>query len=302
MPSYRFCRPDDIPFLVRAVNECFDVHFPERSPLSVDGFRREMKQLDLWPSSSMVAAEDDVPMAVLTGTKRDDEVLVSRIGARPGEERRGHCAHLLTSLSQKQAVLGPPRLAVEVPASRPAVLTFFGALGWKEDGVYTDRLRAAPGEAGVDPVPEGVAELIGPITVAELDAAGILTGPPPPNGSSGADGGGAPPAWERRLESLRGRGDALRGAALASPDRIEGWILWEEREGAHDVVAWNAAEPERRDTVLELLLRHLVATGPDASLRLVKTGEGEVPDGVARAFGFQPDERYHRLTTKAEAL
>jgi len=305
LPSYRFCRPDDVPFLVRAVNECFDVHFPDRPPLSVDGFRREMKHLDLWPSSSMVAAEDDVPVAVLTGTKRDDEVLVSRIGVRPGEERQGHCGHLLTSLGQKQAVLGPPRLAVEVPASRSSVLAFFRAQGWAEETVYTDWEREASGPGDgreVEPVPEGLAALIGPITVAELDAAGVLAGPTAPAGSNGANGTSAPPAWERRIESLRGRGEVLQGAALASPDRIEGWVHWEETAGALDVAAWGAADPERRETVLELLLRHLASTRPGVFLRLTKTGEGEVPADVARAVGLHPAERYHRLTRKAEAL
>lgn len=296
MPSYRFCRPDDVPFLVRAVNECFDVHFPGRPPLTVDGFRREMKHLDLWPSSSMVAADDDVPVAVLTGTKRDDEVLVSRIGVRPGDERQGHCGHLLTSLGQKQAVLGPPRLAVEVPASRPGVLAFFHALGWKDEAVYTDRVCEMEGGDRVEPVPDGLAALIGPATVAQLDAAGALAS------QAGANGTGAPPAWERRIESLRGRSEALQGTALASPDRIEGWVLWEDVEGTQEVAAWGTAGPERRGTVLELLLRHLVTARPASVLRLVKAGEDEVPDEVARAVGLHPAERYHRLTRKAEAL
>lgn len=311
MPSYRFCRPDDVPFLVRAVNDCFDVHFPERPRLTFDGFRREMKHLDLWPSSSMVAAEESVPVAVLTGTKRDDEVLVSRIGVRPGAERQGHCGHLLTSLGQKQAVLGPPRLAVEVPASRPGVLAFFRAMGWTEDGVYTDWVRNRPDPVGgttVEPGPRGLAGLIGPVTVAELDAAGALTAPSSGNGTN------APPAWERRIESLRNRNDALQGAALASPERIEGWLLWEETEDALDVAAWGmapgasdgasdgASNGDRGRKVLEILLRHLATLAPATALRLVKTGEGEVPEAVARTLGLHPTERHHRLTTKAEAL
>ncbi len=133
MPSYRFCRPDDIPFLVRAVNECWAPHFPGTPPLTVEGFRREMKELDLWPSSSMVAADDETPVAVLTGTKREEETLISRIGVRPGETRKGHGGHLVTSLSQKLAVLGPPRLVAEVPGDLPDALRFFEGLGWRRE-------------------------------------------------------------------------------------------------------------------------------------------------------------------------
>ncbi len=309
MPSYRFCRPDDIPFLVRAVNECFDVHFPDRPPLTVDGFRREMKHLDLWPSSSLIAAEGDRPIAVLTGTKREDETLVARIGVRPGAERDGHGGHLITSLSQKLAVLGPPRLAVEVPASLPGARAFFRALGWEDDGTYLDLERdstrdrardltrelapdsalspapepalapvpapesaapadggAPPAAAAVEPPPDG---LVGAITVAELDAAGLLapgtvaevdghSAPERPSAESAAAGGSvatapstvlsaapsaagsvAPPlAWERRPESLRDRAEVLRGAAIVSPDRIEAWVLWEPADGGLDVAAW----------------------------------------------------------------
>jgi len=138
--------------------------------------------------------------------------------------------------------------------------------------------------------------------MAELDAAGALTGLAAPAGANGPSCANAQPAWERRIESLRGRGDVLRGTALASPDRIEGWVLWDESEGALDVTGWGAADPERRETVLELLLRHLASTRPGVFLRLTKTGEGEVPADVARAVGLHPAERYHRLTRRAEAL
>lgn len=298
MPSYRFCRPDDIPFLVRAVNTCFDIHFPDRPPLTVDGFRREMKHLDLWPSSSLIAAEGDEPVAVLTGTKRDDETLISRVGVRPGAERDGHGGHLITSLGQKLAVLGPPRLAAEVPASRPAALAFFRTLGWEDDGVYVD-LERAPGGESPEPPPAG---LVGEVTVAELDAAGALE----PDRGSGVT------AWERRPASLRGRAEALRGAAIVSPDRVEAWVLWEPREASLDVAAWGCAEPPsanggRRSLLLSLLLRHLSTSEPDGgasgrALRLVKTGPGEIPDEVVAELGLRPAERSHRLITEAQPL
>ncbi len=296
MTAYRFTRPDDIPYLVRAVNECFDVHFPDRPALTVERFREEMKHLDLWPSNSMVAAADTEPVAVLTATKRDDETLVSRIGARPGHEREGHCGHLLTSLGQKLAVLGPPGLAVEVPASRPGALELFRSLGWREEAVYTDLVRPAgsgEADAGLEPVPEG---LVGPVTVAELDGAGALEGSGPRRGGEG------PVAWERRVESLRGRSDRLRGAALASPDRVEGWVLWEEGAEALDVVAWGAAEAERESLMLSLLLRHLLRQTPATRLRLAKTGEGEIPPEVLDELGLAAGERYHRLVTEAKPL
>ena len=58
MPAYRFCRTDDIQLLVTTLNACYVVHFPDQMPLSVADFKREMRELDIWASSCMVASED----------------------------------------------------------------------------------------------------------------------------------------------------------------------------------------------------------------------------------------------------
>lgn len=133
MVAYRFCRPDDIPMLVAAVNRCYDVHFPAAAPLTVDGFRREMREDRLWPSNCMVATAGDEPVAVVLGTKAPEEVRVRRIGVAPGHQRHGYGRHLLESLGSKLAVLGPPRMVAEVPAALGDARAFFSALGWREE-------------------------------------------------------------------------------------------------------------------------------------------------------------------------
>ena len=137
MSSYRFCRPDDIEYLVRAVHECWDVHFPDAEPMTVERFRDEMKFLDVWPSNCLVASTDGGPVAVLIGTKRTFEVAVLRLGVHPGHQRQGHGLHLLTSLSQKLAVLGPERLVAEVPRSRPGAVELFAAAGYVREATFT---------------------------------------------------------------------------------------------------------------------------------------------------------------------
>lgn len=303
MPSYRFCRPDDVPFLVRAVNECFAVHFPGTPAMTVDSFRREMKELDLWPSSCMLALTDTDPVAVLTGTKRESETLVSRIGVRPGEEGRGHGGHLLTSLSQKLAVLGPPRLVAEVPAALPRVGRFFERQGWRRETAFTDWLRPAPppGGARVDPVPEG---LVAPVSVDELAAGGALEAPPEA-------------AWIRTCPSLLGRRESLRGLAVASPDRIEAWLVHAPAEGGSpvEVVGFGTCEGDRRELLLGVLLRRLIreAAGPvreaagaaqetSGAVRLARLAEGEVPATLLAGLGFSPEAEYHRYATEARPL
>ncbi len=280
MASYRFCRPDDIPYLVRAVNECFNVHFPDQPPMTVERFRAEMKVLDVWPSNSMVAATDAGPIAVLIGTKRPQEVLVSRIGVRPGHGRQGQGRHLLTSLSQKLAVLGPERLVAEVPRALAGAGELFRAAGYRREATFVDWVRP---RSTVEPVPE---ELFLPTTFRELADQGVL-------------GPEAEAPWERTYETLAHRED-LRGVAIASPERLEAFLLYRIPGGdaAADVVAAGGRESGERELYLSLLLRHL-AGRTTGRLRLPKLADDELPRSLLAAFGFEPAAEYDRYTARA---
>lgn len=290
MPSYRFCRPDDIPFLVRAVNECWAPHFPGTPPMTVESFRREMRELDLWPSSSMVAADDETAVAVLTGTKREEETLISRIGVRPGETGKGHGGHLVTSLSQKLAVLGPPRLVAEVPGELAGACRFFEGLGWRREASFTDWERP-PGGA-VEPVPEGLAV---PASVAELAEAGALVVP---------EGAAPSPAWLRTRKTLMNRRETLLGLAVASPDRIEAWLAFdpEAADGAAEVVGFGAAEGARRELLVGALLRRLIAAAAGQKVRLARLAEAELSANLLTDLGFEAGTEYHRYAAEAKPL
>lgn len=282
MPSYRFCRPDDIPYLVRAVNECYDVHFPHAPPLTLEGFRAEMKALDLWPSNCMVASSNAGPIAVLIGTKRADEVSVLRLGMLPGHQRHGHGVHMLTSLAQKLAVLGPERLVVEVPRALPGIADFFLACGYLHEVAYTDYLREA---MPADPVPE---ELLMPVTVSEVDEHELLEP-------------GSMVAWERRRETLLNRKDEdLEGIAIASPERVEAFLLHRVADdgSTEDVLAAGAREPAQREILLGLLLRSL-ANRTKLPIRLPKVTSDEVPSAVLEALGFAAVASTDRYAGKA---
>ena len=126
MAGYRFCRSDDIPLLVAAHNACWVPHFGPEQALTVEDFKRGIRELGLWSSSCMVAFDGDEPIGVLIGAKRDREAnCVHRLAVKPGWERQGHGRHLLTSLADKAAILGPPRLVAEIPAAWAEIRAFF---------------------------------------------------------------------------------------------------------------------------------------------------------------------------------
>ena len=282
MPSYRFCRPDDIPFLVKAINHCYNVHFPGLPEMTVDAFREEMKALSVWPSNSMVARNGDDPIAVLIGTKRVDEVLILRMGVHPEHLHQGHGSHLMTSLSQKLAVLGPPRLIVEVPTALPGLRDFVQAVHYRYEATYTDYVWRPD---TVKPVPDG---LIIPATVQDLLDDGALT---VPNGV----------AWVRSSETLALGKDDLQGLAIASPERIEAWLLYPAPESlvwprgnVLDVVALGCRDPERRSLFVSLLLRDLATKNDGLTIRLPRLSAMEATDLDVEALGFIAGATYER--------
>ncbi len=282
MPSYRFCRPDNIPLLVQAVNECYHVHFPGAVPMTVECFRREMRYLDVWPSNSMVALDETGPIAVSIGTKRAAEVLVARLGVRPDRCRCGHGLHILTSLSHKLAVLGPERLVAEVPLALPGAPELFAAVGYRREATYADWVRP-PGP--VDPVP---ADWLIPTSATELLEQDLIDIPPDV-------------AWERSRDTVKNRQDDLEGIAVASPERLETFLLYRDADDgtACDLIAAGGPESERWELFLELLIRHL-ATEASLPLRFPKLSEGELPRALLERLGFAPTERYERLSAQAE--
>lgn len=286
MPAYRFCRPDDIPLLVAAVNECYDVHYPDRPPLTLDKFREEMKEIDLWPSNCMVAMAGDDPIAVLIGTKRTDEAFLLRLGVRSDYQRQGHGLHLLTSLSQKLSVLGPPRLIAEVPHDEPGVLELAAAAGYEAEVTFTDYLRPANAPA-IDEVP---AELVLPATVDDLIDAELLTG------LDSRPGGGV--AWERTAPVLQARAGVLQGWAIGTPMGLDAYLLAHLDGDDARVVGFGARDQAWSEALPGLLLRSLIST-TKGSVRLSRLVDGELPADLLRELGFEAVGRFTRYGREA---
>jgi GNAT superfamily N-acetyltransferase len=207
MSAYRFCRTDDIALLVDAWNRCCLPHDPDGIPLTIARFKQEIRELDLWCSSCMVGFEGDNPVAVLIGCKRPPDTLVRGLGVHPDHILKGHGRHLLTSLSSKLAILGPPRLLAEVPVGSPSAVALFEACGWQHDRTYTDFVLDEDG--GSSPSVYGA---FTPVTFDDLPDA------IPADGSE--------PAWECSPATLEKRREHLRGLALISGQGIEAGALY----------------------------------------------------------------------------
>ena len=127
MSSYRFCRTDDIGLLVDALNRCWAPYVPDEPEMTPAAFKRSIRDLQVWCSSCMVAFSGSAPIGVVIGAKRPSGTLIHKIAVHPDHRRQGHGRHLLTSLSSKLAILGPPRLIAEVPETLAPACELFGA-------------------------------------------------------------------------------------------------------------------------------------------------------------------------------
>ena len=280
MSGYRFCRTDDIPLLVEAYNRCYAAHVEGAVDMTVEDFKLDVRELDLWASSCMLALAGNEPVGVVLATKRDRETLIHRIGVHPEHRRHGHGRHLLDSLSRKLAILGPPRLVAEVPEQDDVARTFFEACGYREEDRFADfRLQspAPPGDAG---------SLCAPVTFDELI-------------DSGEWNEGVRRSWERSYETLSNRKRQLEGLAVASDERIEAWTLHRPgATGGREITALASAGTERARAVLGILVRHVAArNGTSVSIPRISTDE--IDFAVLQSWGFEKVSGYVAYATAA---
>jgi GNAT superfamily N-acetyltransferase len=285
--SYRFCRTDDIGLLVDALNRCWLPYFPDEPPTTPAAFKRSIRDLQVWCSSCMVAFSGSDPIGVLIGAKRPSATLVYKIAVHPDHLRQGHGRHLLTSLSSKLAILGPPRIIAEVPESLGAAGELFSASGYVQEAVLTDYVLEGPAlsERGNAARVEGpalsergnaarVEGFVIPVTVDDLTANGLLGEDHPQT------------CWERSVETLTARKDDIAGLAVASDERIEAYVLYAKGGEMMSLRSFVDDGGSR--------LRLLLSRADAASLRFPKVHPEEISPELLDALSFRPASE-HRL-------
>jgi ribosomal protein S18 acetylase RimI-like enzyme len=296
--SYRFCRSDDIPLLVDALNRCWSPYFPDEPPVTPAAFKRAIRDLQVWCSSCMVAFSGADPVGVLIGAKRPSGTLIHTIAVHPDHRRQGHGRHLLASLGSKLAILGPPRIVAEVPEALAPARGLFAASGYVEEAVLTDFVRAR----GTHDERGGAGSYLVPVTVDDLAANGLL--------------GEADPqvCWERSVETLTARKDEIRGLAVATDERIEAYVLYvtcRVSPGENAELGPRASAPDVEIVSLRSfvedggarllqLLSGLRAPGA-ITVRFPKVHPAEISHGLLETLGFHRVGGHHRYATRAKS-
>jgi len=271
MPAYRFCRSDDIPLLVRAYNECYRSEFVDLPPMTIEEFKTGIRELDLWTSSCMVVQDGEDLIGVLLAAKREEENLIYRIGIHPDHRRREHGRHLLTSLSQKLAILGPRRLVAEVPSAWTHARAFIEACGYTREREYIDfflQVRPDPPEAD---------DFVVAVSLDDLRESGAF------------DGRALHRCWERARETLLNRRDRVRALAIASDERVEAYLLYHEPTigETHEILGFGCARADRQETLLSLLLTSHCSR-VDGPVTIKRVDPEEVSFDLLETVGFRP--------------
>ena len=284
MPSYRFCRSDDIPLLIDAHNECFLPAFPERLRWDLLHYRALSKEIDLWTSSCMVTLEEGKPVAVMLATKRETDMLVVAIGVKPEHRRLEHGRHMLRSLSAKQAILGPPRMTVELPAEAQEARSFFEACDWVLEAEYEDMVRH-------DPVFETpfVSPLIQPLRLDDLELMAAWAGYVDESS----------PCWESSRQTLQNRRDAIRGFGFPSFDGWAAWLLYDRSPGTGEcrILSLGAIDGEQGDVMQAMLVRFFCEQEAPDRIRFSGVRTQSRIHASLLEWGFQPDLRKVRYVS-----
>jgi len=231
----------------------------------------------------MVAFDAKDPVAVLVGCKRPPHTLVHRIAVHPDHVRKGHGRHLLTSLSAKLAILGPPHLVAEIDAANAPARALFTACGWREARTYVDYVASSP---AASPAPTG---MIIPVTATDLAEIAL----PAPD---------APRAWERSRGTLLARTERLIGRAISHGERLDAALLYTREADGGRLAVWHlsaAPDPAGREAAA-ILLRDL-AHREHTPITLPRLDQTEIDSGLLLDLGFVTAGTTIGVTSEATA-
>ena len=267
MPSYRFCRPDDLALIVRAINACYRMHYPDEPDMTEERFKAQMTLFDVRPGNCMVALERQQPVGVVVSTKRDYGAWIQAVGCQPAFQRRGIATQLVEALIRKIAIQRAPMVTADVPADNSPAVQFFTALGFTVRGRYINYRGLIPGTTHI-------AARIEPVPAPDLLAyhAQFHT---------------IPACWEHNAESLAGYGALPQGYACYTQDKVQGYLIhW------GNTILDLAIAPQADAEQVSAALLSRMRTAGIAHATFAKVPEGEPIGPALVRLGFTPGRDY----------
>jgi GNAT superfamily N-acetyltransferase len=267
MPSYRFCRPDDLTLIIRAINACYLMHYPEAPAMTEERLKEHMTLFHVRPGNCMVALERQQPVGVVVSTKRDYGVWIQALGCQPAFQRRGIATQLLEALVRKITIQRAPLVTVNVPTTNTPALRFFEAVHFTARGRYVSYqgfLTEMPGLPGS-------IEVVAPPDLLAYYAPFHTT----------------PACWERNAESLAGYGALPQGYAYYAQGTVQGYLIHRD-----DTILDLALAPQADAQQVSTALLGCMHAAGWTHATLAKVPEGEPIGLVLARLGFTPTADY----------
>lgn len=273
MPSYRFCRPDDLELIVRAINQCCRIHETDAPEMTEERLKAHMTLFAVRPGNCMVALERQQPVAAIISTRRGADAWIQTLGCQPAFQRRGIASQLVEALVRKIAIQRTEDITVDVPDDNGVALDFFQSVGFEERG----RLVTMQGELEMASDPSG--EVVQTPASALLDSYEAFHA--------------VPACWERSAASLAGYGELIQGCAHRENGATQGYLLYQGTT-ILDLACAPDADVVR---VSAALLGRLQATGA-APLTLPKVNVTDPLFDILQQQGLQPARGYRLMGQK----
>jgi len=267
MPSYRFCRPDDLTLIVRAINACYRMHYPDEPDMTEERFKEQMTLFDVRPGNCMVALERQQPVGVVVSTRRDYGAWIQAVGCQPAFQRRGIATQLVEALLRKIAIQRAPVVTVDVARDNTPAVQFFAALDFTVRGHYVSYQ--------------------GPVPEATRSAGRIEPVPAPDLLAHYTQFHTTPACWERKAESLAGYGALPQGYAYYAQDTVQGYLIY-----WHSTILDLAMAPQADAEQVSAALLSRMWTAGIVHATLAKVPEGESIGPVLTRLGFTPVRDY----------
>jgi ribosomal protein S18 acetylase RimI-like enzyme len=257
--------------IVQAINACYDIHFPERPPMTVAQFREEMGLISLWPSNTMVVLEDKDPIAVIVGTKRPYGCWIAKLGVRGDYQRQGIGRYIVDALMRKLSIIGPRVISVDVPMDKQATLAFFKALGFETWTHYWSFV--GPPHAPLSGDLQQVHPVKPDVALSRYEYFHPTA-----------------QCWEHDAHTLQLYAGRLTGHAFWEADNIRGYILRH-----HTTVMDLAIDPHVDLVRVGTALLQRAAADVQEALRMDKVAAHDPVRAILEQAGFTPRESYAHM-------
>ena len=214
--------------------------------------------------------------------------LILRLGIHPNYRGNDYGHHLVTSLIDKMAVLGPPLLTVVIPDERKDLVAFFEKLEFTAHRNYWDFSTTT------SLTPPTSSQWIIPVEPKDLEDRSLRKAEEDNRSDETLL------AWDRRTQTLNNLKKEIKGIGIPDVDGIAAYLFYIDQGSLVKILGLGCKNQEKETMLLGLLIKHL-STTISSSIEIPKLSTHEVDFSFLETISFRKTQSYTEycvITTK----